>query len=59
LNDIKAQIETKNTIEMIKIVDIITIVSALEKKAEQLSAVDQEKIKELSRINVQHKVMLD
>jgi Skp family chaperone for outer membrane proteins len=59
VNDIKIQIEAKSTLETIKIIDVITIVSALEQKSEQLSAVDQEKIKELHQINSQHKTMLD
>ena len=59
MNDLKIQIEAKSTLETIKIIDIITIVSALEQKSEQLSAVDQEKIKELHQINGLHKTMLD
>lgn len=59
LNQLKQNILSKNSLQETDLESIITIVSHLEQKAENLNEVDQEKVKELHDTLSQHKTSLD
>ena len=59
LNQLKKNILTKNSLQEADVESIIKIVSHLEQKAETLSELDQEKVKELNETLSQHKTSLD